>query len=355
MTAPKPEARPATSGALRLDEAVSEFEAALSAADAAEAGEPDTQEEKVKQPAEQAEPEATTEEESLEDVLGEEPTEEQDGDVPDGEEQPTKDTEVWTQSRKVKVDGEEVEVTPEEALRSYSREAHWTRRMQKLSASEKAAEAAQEAARAEREQYAARLEQVGAKLESSLPQEDWGKLRQELPPEEFAARWADHQIHLSELARVRGELETVQKRIAEDQAQQMQKHLAAEAEKLHAAIPALKDEKTRAEYQKALVEYGREVGFSDDELTAVSDHRALVILDKARQWDAHVKKVAAQKADIERKRVKATATVKPGTPGVSPPRVVTELTRSKQRLAKTGRREDAARTLELAMAAAEEG
>jgi len=117
--------------------------------------------------------------------------------------------------------------------------------------------------------------------------------------------------------------------------------LAKESEALIQAIPEWKDA-NKAKAEKALlIEFGQKVGYSEDELKNVFDHRAVITLRKAALYDQMVSK----RKDIKPVVNNGPRPVKPSAAGrVSS---TTEGTRAKQRLAKTGRVDDAAKAIEL--------
>jgi hypothetical protein len=331
-----PEAPQPETGALRQDQAQAEIEKLL----AVEEGDVVTEaEEKPAKTTPDPKPEGGDEPEEEQEEVEEEEQEEEPTD-PEQQEEPTE--RVFT----VKVDGETLQVTESELLKGYSREAHFTRKMQTLAKERDGFEPEMQAVRAERQQLAAVLEQVVARLEP--PAEDWEALRAS-DPVEFQARWSDHQYQLAQQAKVGAELQQVRQRIALDEQKQYAEHLVSQQKLLLETLPELKEEKALTQ----LLEYGRNVGFQDAELVRVNDHRALVILEKARRWDDSQKTQKTHKAEIQKKIEKAKKTVRPGSSDVDATRVTSELTRSKQRLVKTGRREDAARTIELMLEAEE--
>jgi hypothetical protein len=101
------------------------------------------------------------------------------------------------------------------------------------------------------------------------------------------------------------------------------------------ALPEWNDAKVRQD----TMEYAVQAGFTPEELADTIDHRAYVILHKARLYDQLKAKAPETKAKVD-----AVKTAKPGGP--SQPSKVTDLTRTKQRLAKTGDVKDAAAVIE---------
>ena len=151
---------------------------------AAEAGETEQQEGETQDEGEEVD-------QDLDGESDQETTEDTDGDE-DAEEAPQR-----SQTFRVKVDGEEVEVPLEELLKGYSRTADYTRKTQAISQIRKEAEAEAASAREERQRYAQTLQALSQQLQQMQPPEiDWDKLYQENPVEWMRQR---------ELARTRQE------------------------------------------------------------------------------------------------------------------------------------------------------
>jgi hypothetical protein len=232
----------------------------------------------------------------------------------------------------VKIDGEEVAVTEDELLRGYSRTQDYTRKTMELAEARKALEPERQALREEREQYANLLPQLFAKLNEQAQSAELEQLRH-TDPGEWAARMRE--IERQEAA-IRSEYERVTKQQAEEEAAETQAKRREEAEKLLAAVPEFQDPKNFEEMRG----YALQAGFTPEELAETDNHRAFVVLWKALQYDRLKAKAPQVKA-----RVEAVKTAKPGATSTQPSKV-TDLTRAKQRLAKTGRVEDAQAAIE---------
>lgn len=241
---------------------------------------------------------------------------------------------------KVKVDGQEIEVTEEEAAKGYSRTADYTRKTQAHAEKVKAFEAEAAAVRDERQRYAQQLAHLDQLLTESVGAEpDWDTLRQG-DPAEFAATYAAWAQHKERVAAVRAERAKAEAKVLADQTEQVKAHLASEAEKLVAAIPEWKDTEKAKAAMTEIAEYARTQGYTDEELGAVMDHRVFKILRDASLY----RKSLAKKPEIEKK----IADAKVLAPGSSAPRrPVSEITRRKQALAKTHTLDDAASVLSL--------
>jgi hypothetical protein len=278
---------------------------------------------------------ASAEDESgVEDAPEEESAEEQSEESEESEEQDQ------PQTFTVKVDGKEVAVTLEELQKGYSRTQDYTRKTQQIAEVRKQVEQETQAVRAEREQYAQLLGALQAQLQSSEPQVDLDRLYHEDPIE-----WVRQKEVLRERQEKAYAIQAEQQRLSQlsqqEQQRAMEAHLESEKDALLAALPEWRDPK-KAKAEKALVlESAKSVGFSEDDLKSVYDHRLVLLLRKAAMYDQMVSK----RQDIKPVVNNGPRTAKPGAAGrVS---TTTETTRAKQRLAKTGRVDDAASAIEL--------
>ena len=290
------------------------------------------------QPVEESEEDtetAASEEESsgVEDAPEEETSEEQSEETEESEE------EEQEQTFTVKVDGKKVSVTLQELQDGYSRHQDYTRKVQKVVEERKQVEQEAATIRAERQQYAQLLGALQAQLQSTEPQVDMDRLYNEDPIE-----W----VRTKEVMRERQEkalaIQAEQQRLAQlsqyEQQRAMEEQLSKEKDALLAALPEWRDPK-KAQAEKALVvESAKAAGFSEDDLKSVYDHRLVLLLRKAGLYDQMVSKAKGIKPVHNGPR-----TAKPGAAGrVS---TTTEAVRAKQRLAKTGRVDDAASAIEL--------
>jgi len=239
----------------------------------------------------------------------------------------------------VKVDGKEVEVTLDELQKGYSRTQDYTRKTQQIAEVRKQTEAELSAVRAEREQYAQLLSALESQVQQvAQPNIDWDRLYQEDPIEWVRQRevMRDNQ---EKAAAIQSEKQRLSQLSQQEQAQFMQQKLQHEQEALLAAIPDWKDAK-KAQAEKALlVEFGQKIGFTPDELKSVVDHRAVLMLRKAALYD----QMMSKRGNIKPVTNNGPRPAKPGAAG----RVsnTTEAVRAQQRVAKTGRVDDAANAI----------
>ena len=244
---------------------------------------------------------------------------------------------------RLKIDGIEQDLPEDEVKNGYLRQSDYTKKTQALAEERKRFEAEERAAvRQERQVYAENLERVKAALEALTPAEepDWTAVAGQMTPEEFTKHYASWKANKERLSRVEEE----QARVMALQEQESERaraiRLNDEKERLELAIPDLKDPERGKVLRQDLVEYAKSVGFTDDDLALVEDHRPLVLLHKARLWDESQKRRPAleEKVDRELSALKPT-----GTKPAPKAKAVDAL---KNRMATSGSVEDAAKLID---------
>ena len=240
----------------------------------------------------------------------------------------------------VKIDGKTEQVTLKEALDGYQRQSDYSRKMQKLRDEAIAFQADRQQVEVERAQYSQLLGALRQQLEQFQPQEpDWEKLHRE-DPLNFPIvekQWRDYK---ERLAATRAE----QERLAAIASQQEQAALRQQVEEgrqfLIEKMPEWKDAAKWNAARNNLREYGRTVGYSDEELAQAYDPRAVLVLEKARRYDALMANRPKPTQAPGPKPMRAGSTA-------SSPKQATDVQRMRQRLKATGRAEDAARLFGL--------
>ena len=265
-------------------------------------------------------------------------------DVTDGEqleESEDSEEEKPDQTFTVRVDGTEVSVTLDELQKGYSRTQDYTRKTQQIAEIRRQVESEAEAIRAERSQYAQLLGALESQVQQAAqPNIDWDRLYQEDPIE-----WVRQKEVMRENQAKSQAIQFEQQRLAEisqqEQAQQMQSFLAQQRDELLKVLPDWKDPNKAKKEKELLIDFGQKAGFSADELKNIFDHRVVNVLRKAALYE----QMMSKRQNIKPVTNNGPRPAKPGAAG----RVSTtnEATRAKQRLAKTGRVQDAASAIEL--------
>ena len=219
------------------------------------------------------------------------------------------------QKYRVKAAGEDKEVTLDELIKSYQLGTDYTKKSQAVAEERKAVEAERHAvqeAKALRDQYAQQLGIIEQMLNQPQQAEDLDYLK-ETDPIGYAVKVAELSQKEKQLAQVRAQREMISQQQEYDRQQQMKQMIAAESEKLVAVLPEFADPSKGEVIRKDIRTYGKQMGFSDDELANVFDSRAVLTLYKAMQYD----KLQSAKPGITKKVAEAPKAIKPG---VSKPR-----------------------------------
>jgi hypothetical protein len=247
-----------------------------------------------------------------------------------------------TPKYRVKVDNEELEVDVDELIKGYSRTSDYTKKTQALAEQRKAIEAekakVEEASRL-RDQYAQRLQVIEQMLTQS-PQENLAELK-ETDPIGYAVKMAEQVEREKQLAAVRQERAQLAQRQQYEQQERLKVHLSQEAQKLQAAIPEMADEVKGEVVRKEIKDFARSIGFSEQELASVYDHRAVLTLYKAMQYD----KLQKSKPATAKRVAEAPKTLRPGPAQQSDPKS-DDVKRLKGQLRKSGKARDAAKLFE---------
>lgn len=233
------------------------------------------------------------------------------------EEQSDSDSDVEEQEQveekpryKVKASGEEIEVTLDDLIKGYQREADYTKKTQTLAEQRKQVESERqviEQAKSQRDQYQERLAMIESALRTYAPQENLEALK-ETDPIGYAVKVAEQTQREKQLQAVQMERARIAQQQQAEQSQNLNSHLAVEAQKLAEAIPEYADEQKSVQVKKDIRDYARKIGWSDEELASVYDSRAVLTLYRAMQYE----KLMGNKAGVTKKVNEAPKMLKPG-------------------------------------------
>jgi hypothetical protein len=241
----------------------------------------------------------------------------------------------------IKVDGEELEVGIDELKSGYQRQADYTRKSQALAEQRKETEKIQSERQQlgqERQMYANGLqmlrEQQTAKLQD-FDTVDWETLKQEDPYAYMIKKdeYRDAQERVNNVAYQQEQVQNEQMQ----QAQQAKTHfIRQEYTRLVEALPEWEDKDSTI--KEDVRKYAAEVGFLPDEINQLADHRSVLVIKKAMEFDKLTKKVAPKK-----KAVKKVPKVQKAGRGTSKEETAAEALKTKRaRLRKSGKQDDAA-------------
>ena len=240
----------------------------------------------------------------------------------------------------VKVDGQEVEVTQEELINGYSRQQDYTRKTQELAHQRKTFEQ-QQAELAQRDAiYSQLLPKMEAQLQGELANEpDWDTLYNDDPVGYVREKQLWDQKK-EKLQAVTAEQQRLQQETMQSQQEQIRQMVEYGNQKLLEIIPEWQNPEVATQEKVAISEYAVNVlGYTPEEIQQVYDYRALLGLRNAwlnSKTQQAVKKKPTQKAPAR--------VARPGT--TNRPKTATPVKKAKQRLAKSGKVQDAAKVFE---------
>lgn len=259
---------------------------------------PETEEAQPSEEVSEGEPEASEEEPEVE-----EESEDEEEESPEEEETEEEvDTpDVYT----VKINGEDHEVTEDELIKGYSRQADYTKKTQELSQYRSQLDQAAQfyqtevaATQEARQQYINSLAQ-GVQLSLSSLQEfeniDWERLKTE-DKEEYLTKRDDFREAQNSVQKLKQtHAQEAEKQNAEQQ-HQFQNWAQTEHQKLVSILPDWGDPVKQKAIAGELRQFAFTKGFAEEELAQLFDHRSILILMQAKAWEDDQKKVKTVKS-----------------------------------------------------------
>jgi len=228
-----------------------------------------------------------------------------------------------------KVDGEEIEVSAEDLIKSYQLEQTAQKRLRDVAEQRKTVQAEQASLEAERKYYAENIEILKHQIEQNntgnLTKDQWQELYDTDPMEYMKAKDAIR------------DREVAMQRLQQEQMDLQKRQIASEQQKLIERIPEWRDTAIASKEKSDIVNYAKTFGFSDQEIANTVDSRIVDLLRRAYMYDnLQTKKTAV------RKKVKSA----PKMLKAKQPKSQQSVADKKQetalnKLTKSGRKEDA--------------
>jgi len=201
--------------------------------------------------------------------------------------------------------GEEYNI--DDLVKGSLRQADYTRKTQALAEQRKHAEdfsskyaSEVEQIQAERNYYVQSLQHL---IDGSMGEVDkfanldWEQLKAE-DPLEYVSMKDEFRDRQERFQSIQHEQQQAQGRQQAVVAQNYSQSLADEGRKLEEALPEWKDPKLRQKLVTKLRSYATDQGFTEDELTSLSDSRSVMVLLKAQKYDE------LQKTDVKSKKLR---------------------------------------------------
>jgi hypothetical protein len=205
----------------------------------------------------------------------------------------------------VKVDGSEMEVTLDELLRGYQREADYTRKTSELSLEKSRYNDMMQQSQSEINQKLSKLTELTSAAQQELQTEysniDFEKLYEDDPVE---ASRLEHKM------RKRAEnLQRIQEETRNNQMNEFQKYIQEEQAKVATLIPDFSDPAKASRMKSDMRNYLTKLGYNDKEISSVYDSRQVLLIKDAMAYD----KLKKSNVKVTKKVAQAPKVVKPGT------------------------------------------
>lgn len=214
----------------------------------------------------------------------------------------------------VTINGNNQKVTLDELLKGYSRESDYTKKTQDLGDQRRELETQQSSLKSEldavkqtRNQYAEQLKVLTDNLNADK-NIDWVKLAQD-DPQSYTVQKAEY----DRMQELKLAAEQEQQRIQQEQRKEQEKvyknYIAKEREILKEKLPIFKDETKGKQFNQNLINFAKEIGYTDQEISMLVDHRAVMTLADAYRYNQLKKtKLANKKVNKTPKVVSSNAT-----------------------------------------------
>ena len=205
----------------------------------------------------------------------------------------------------VKVDGSEMDVTLDELLRGYQREADYTRKTSELSLEKSRYNDMMQQSQSEINQKLSKLTELTSAAQSELQAEysniDFEKLYEDDPVE---ASRLEHKM------RKRAEnLQRIQEETRNNQMNEFQKYIQEQQAKVATMIPDFSDPAKASKMKSDMRSYLSKLGYNDKEISSVYDSRQVLLIKDAMAYD----KLKKSNVKVTKKVAQAPKVVKPGT------------------------------------------
>jgi len=246
----------------------------------------------------------------------------------------------------VKVDGKDVQVTQEELLAGYSRQADYTRKSQVLSEQRQKADSELAATQQERQRYLSQLEQFNTQADSKineLAKTDWTQLKEEDPTEYMLKR--DQYRELQENKRtVEDEQKDLQLKSQQENQAKWQEELGRQQEIMVQRLPEWTDPDKGPKLKQNIKSFAVKKGFTEQEVSSLIDARSVDVLHKAMLYENLLA------AKISGKKTKVVPKVtRPGSPASKGEISGDKVKAQRARLRKSGHINDASSLIESLM------
>ena len=221
---------------------------------------------------------------------------------------------------KIKVGDQDLEVTLDELKKSYFRQQDYTRKTNELSDNRKSVDELKnsltrnnEEAKIKRDQYEKQLLVLSEHLKTTENQVDLDRLYQEDPAEYVRAK-AEIDRRKEMMEATRQEQQRLNSEKQREHERNYNVYLEKERNLLAEKLPIYSDKEKGPEFVKNLTNFAKDIGYTDQEISMLVDHRAVLMLANAYRYNR------LKTANAKNKKVTRT----PKVVSSSSPKVVEE-------------------------------
>ena len=192
---------------------------------------------------------------------------------------------------KIKVGDQDLEVSLNELKDSYFRQQDYTRKSTELSSNRKQVDELKnsltrnnEEAKIKRDQYEKQLQVLSQQLKASESKVDLDRLYEEDPAEYVRAK-AEQDRRKEFLETTRLEQEKIRSEKQKEHNRNYNAYLEKEKNLLAEKLPIYNDKEKGPEFVKNLTNFAKEIGYTDQEISMLVDHRAVLMLANAYRYN----------------------------------------------------------------------
>lgn len=198
----------------------------------------------------------------------------------------------------VKIDGETRKVTTKELRDGYMRQADYSRKTAAAASERSELAKFREAAVGAARTWAQRAKAIDPVISEGL-KTDWRALANSIDPIAEPGKWVAFQAKRERFVTAMDEVERVERAASEEQTKLDGERLLAEEKELIRKLPDWADQGKREGLIKKFDKFLEKEGFSKEDRDLISDHRALLIVQKAMRWDERMESLKKARGKIK--------------------------------------------------------
>ena len=238
----------------------------------------------------------------------------------------------------VKVNGQEEKVNLNELLAGYSRQKDYSTKTLQLAEERKGLDAERTKTKSEMEAVKQERDKYATQIQSFLKQDkeediDWDKAYKE-DPIEYVRLKAESDRKKEIRQKAETELKSIEAKQQKEKEEQYKQYVTSQSALLEEKVPEYADPVKGDKLKLGVKNYLNEIGFSDQELSMLTDHRTVMVAIEGMKYNQ------LKKAKLDGKKVNKVPKVNKGGVPTSKQDVSVEQRNSSLKRAKSGKSQD---------------